>query len=76
MGNPIVIGNNAVEGVPNYVYKLLGVILSSNLKWNSNIEYITKKANKGLFLLRILNYSGASPTCRSLVKVYLSIIII
>ena len=69
--NPIVIDNNAIEGVPNY--KLLGVILSSNLKWNSHIENITKKANKRLFSLRILKgRSGASP--RSLIRVYLSII--
>ena len=68
--NPIAIGNNAIEGVTNY--KLLGVILSSNRKWNSHIEYITKKANKRLFSLRILKRSGASP--RSLVRVYLSII--
>ena len=43
---PIEIGNNVIERVTTY--KSLGVILSSDLKWNSHIEYIVKKANKKL----------------------------
>jgi hypothetical protein len=49
---PIQIGNNIIERV--ITYKSLGVILSSDLKWNPHIEYIVKKANKKLYPLRVL----------------------
>ena len=34
--------------------KLLGVVLSDDLKWNRHIDYICKKAVKGLYALRLL----------------------
>ena len=39
--NSIIIGNNVIEQVK--CYKILGVILSNDLKWNS-VDYIVKKA--------------------------------
>ena len=41
---PFVIGSNVVERVTNY--KLLGVQLSEDLKWNKHVDYIYKKACK------------------------------
>ena len=61
---------NTIETVNTY--KLLGVHISSDLKWNCHVEYITKKANKRLYLLRILKRSGAPQI--QLVKVYVSLI--
>ena len=40
-------------------YKLLGLWLDDDLKWNTNTEYITKKASKRLYLLKILKKHGA-----------------
>ena len=39
-------------------YKLLGLWLDDDLKWNTNTEYITKKASKRLYLLKILKKYG------------------
>ena len=35
-------------------YKLLGVIIQSNLKWNEHVQYICSRASKCLFLLKQL----------------------
>lgn len=40
--------------------KLLGVILSSDLKWSKNSEYITKKGFSRLWMMRRLKRIGAS----------------
>ena len=48
---PIVLSNNTVECVTTY--KLLGIIISNDLKWNEHIDYISKKASKRLYALRI-----------------------
>ena len=39
---PIVLGNNTVECVTTY--KLLGIIISNDLKWNEHIDYVSKKS--------------------------------
>ena len=41
------IGNDEIERTNSF--KLLGVWIQDNLKWNTHIEEITKKANKRLF---------------------------
>ena len=38
--------------------KLLGVIISSDMKWHLNTEYITKKGYSRLWLLRRLKKFG------------------
>ena len=48
--------------------KLLGVILTSDLKWHENTKHITKKAFGRLWLLRRLKTMGASTT--TLLDVY------
>ena len=40
--------------------KLLGVIISSDLSWTANTEYITKRCNKKTWMLRRLKNLGAS----------------
>ena len=44
---PIVLGNNTVKCVTTY--KLLGIIISYDLKRNKYIDYISKKASKRLY---------------------------
>ena len=43
---PLVVDNNGIERVSTY--KILGVFIDSDLKWNSNVEYLYKKACKFL----------------------------
>jgi hypothetical protein len=38
--------------------KLLGVIISDNLKWDAHVKFIVEKASKRLFYLRQLKYAG------------------
>ena len=54
------IGNEQLEVVEST--KLLGVIISSDLKWNLHTDYATKKAKKKLWCLRRLSKLGASIT--------------
>ena len=49
-------------------FKLLGVMISSNLKWEANTDYITKKAYKRLWMIRRLKNLGMNT--KSLVKVF------
>ena len=67
---PIVLGNNTVECVTTY--KLLGIIISNDLKWNEHIDYISKKASKRLYSLRILKKVGVNR--EGILKVYLTTI--
>ncbi len=59
-----------VEKVPSY--KLLGLILSEYLTWNSHIDYILKKANSRLYALRQLKKAGLSQ--HDLILIYCSFI--
>ncbi len=52
--------------------KILGVILSDNLKWNAHIGEIVRKANKQLFFLRLLK--NACPNREDLVVTYTSLV--
>ena len=53
---PIITDHKVVEVVKEV--KLLGVWISSDFKWNKNIDEITKKASKRLFSLSLLKRSG------------------
>ena len=48
--------NNTVDVVSQF--KILGVIISSDLTWNSHIVYISSKASKRLYSIRILKQFG------------------
>ena len=51
-------------------FKLLGVIIRSDLSWEQNTDYIVKRANKKLWSLRRLKNLGA--TTYDLVDVYIN----
>jgi hypothetical protein len=53
-------------------FKLLGVIISSDLTWNAHVDYICTKASKRLYALRILKRSGAP--ANDLITVFCSFI--
>ena len=63
---PLTVNNQPLEVVPTT--KLLGVILTSNLKWSKHVEYICSKASKRLYALGMLKRSGIPP--RDLCSVY------
>ena len=52
--------------------KVLGVTISSDLKWSAHIDSITTKAAKRLYLLRQLKRAGIAPS--DLVLFYCSVI--
>ena len=58
---PIVVGNAIVERVASF--KLLGAYISRDLTWFTHVNYILKKANKRLYILRALRQSGVSVPC-------------
>ena len=62
----IEVGGQILEVVDEY--KLVGVMISSNLKWDENTEYITKKAYSRLWMLRRLKNLGLKKT--SLLQVF------
>jgi len=43
-------------------FKLLGVIIEDNLKWNNHVDFICKKASSRLYLLNVLKRSSVSAT--------------
>ena len=53
------IGYMEVERVRTY--KLLGVIINDDLKWNAHVEYVIAKAAKRLYALRLLKHAGVMP---------------
>ena len=53
-------------------HKVLGLLLQSNLKWNTFIEYITSKASKRLHTLRVLKRNGVTVT--ELLSVYKALV--
>ena len=53
---PLVVDNNCVERVS--IYKIIGVFIDSDLRWNSHVDYIHKKACKKLYSLCILRRAG------------------
>ena len=53
---PLLVGNNDTERVSTY--KILGVFLDNDLRWNSHVDYIYKKAFERFYSLRILRQAG------------------
>ena len=67
---PLVMNGVEIERV--HKTKLLGVMITDDLKWDLHIEYIHKKASKRLYFLRRLKRSGLS--CDELLIMYISMI--
>ena len=53
-------------------YKLLGVVLSNDLRWDEHVSYINKKVNKRIHYLKLLKRSGV-PTA-ALLHYYTTVI--
>ena len=54
--DPLTVNNEPLQAVRTT--KLLGVHLTSDLKWSAHIDYICAKASKCLYALRTLRRSG------------------
>ena len=62
----LTVNNYPVEHVNSA--KLLGVMLSSDLKWNEHVAYIVKKSSRRLHMLRLLKRANADK--KTLITVY------
>ncbi len=66
----IILNNSAIEQVKTA--KTLGVYISDDLKWDTHIDYIKKKASKRLYFLTCLKRAGVRTT--DLILYYTSVI--
>ena len=66
--NPIIIGGSAINSVNTY--KIFEVIMHNDLKWNSHVDYITKKTCKKLYSLRVLRRARVSQC--NMLRIYLA----
>ena len=57
--DPIVVNGKDIDVVPKA--KVLGLTLSSNLKWNNHVDVIVKKSRKRLYCLSQLKRLGLKP---------------
>jgi hypothetical protein len=55
---PLRVEEHDIERVDSF--KLLGLIIDSNLRWNKHVEFICSKASQRLYYLKILKRSGLS----------------
>ena len=68
--DPLIMNGVEIERVKKT--KLLGVMITDNLKWDEHIDYINGKASKRLYFLRRLKRSGLED--RELIVLYVSMI--
>jgi hypothetical protein len=54
--DPVVLDGNIIEGVPSF--KLLGVHIDNDLRWNTHIDFIATRVNSRLYTLKQLKRSG------------------
>ena len=67
---PILPGGTVVERV--HQIKLLGLIVTDDLKWQEHCEYLCGKAFPRLYFLRVLRRAGVDPG--DLVRIYVALI--
>jgi hypothetical protein len=67
---PLTFNDTTLERVS--AFKLLGLWIDDNLKWQTNTDYIIGKAVKRLFLLKILKKFGADKI--DMERIYISAI--
>ena len=58
--SPLRIDGQQIDCVQSF--KVLGIIITNQLKWSENTDAIVKKASKRLHILRVLRRSGIPPT--------------
>jgi len=66
----LLIGEQVIETVQSY--KVLGLTIQSNLKWNEHINSIVTKASKRLYIMRILRRNSVS--VEDLAEIYFALI--
>ena len=66
----LMIDGKPIDRVENF--KVLGIIVSSDLTWNAHVAYIVSKACKRLYIIHQLLRSGVS--CSDIIAVYCSLI--
>ena len=64
------IEGQALEAVS--CYKVLGLVIQDNLKWNEHISLMVNKASKRLHILRVLKRGGI-PSCE-LILIYYALV--
>ena len=62
--------NDQVEVVSSF--KLLGLIITSNLSWDQHVTYICSKASKRLYAIRLLKRTGVSIS--DLARIFCSVV--
>ena len=67
---PVTIDNQCIEQTSHA--KILGVTISSDLKWNNHVDNLLKKCNKRLFLLVLCKRAGLQLS--HILDIYISII--
>ena len=65
MMRPLNIGNQMVERISSYNLLL---IINENWKWNCHVDYITAKASKKLYVLRLLKRAGVQEQQEQVVR--------
>ena len=68
--SPLTIDGHVLESVRSY--KVLGLIIQSNLKWDEQVLSTVTKASKRLYALRVLSRGGVPPA--DLISVYYALI--
>ena len=66
----LMIDGKPIDRVENF--KVLGIIVSSDLTWNAHVAYIVSKACRRLYIIYQLLRSGVS--CSDIIAVYCSLI--
>ena len=64
----MIIGDTVIKRVNTY--KILGVIMANDMKWNSHVDYIIGKACKKLCSIRVLRITRVSQS--NILRIYLS----
>ena len=67
---PILLGRTVVERV--HQIKLLGLIVTDDLKWQEHCDYLCGKASPRLYFLRVLRRAGVDPG--DLVRIYVALV--
>ena len=70
LSSPLHVNNVPLERVKEF--KVLGLTVQNDLRWNTHIDNITKKASKRLHIIRVLRNAGVPP--QDLVKIYIALI--
>ena len=69
-GDDIILGNVMIKRVQHA--KLLGVVVSRDLRWQEHVDYVCCRGSQHLYFLRMLKRAGVEP--EDIVKMYTSLV--